>query len=122
MHLQILQLVAAPRRAQAVDHAQRQGVIAPHPEQRPIGLDRQIVAAGIEHAGDAEAVEGAEERARAGHLLLEARPRQLVEQVADGPVAAGDPAGRPAVGAHRDLQARGELGIVGDAERLDTAG
>ena len=49
------------------------------------------------------------------------RPRQPVEQVADGAVVGGDPAGRLAVGAGFDRQARRERGVVRDAERLDPA-
>ena len=67
--------------------------MAPHLEQRPVRLDREIVAAGIEDAGNTETIESAEEGARTGDLLLEARLRQRVEQVADGPVVAAEPAG-----------------------------
>ena len=115
--LEIRELVVAARRAQAVDDADRQRAVAPHLEQRAVGLDRHVVAAGIEHAGDAEAVERAEERARAGDLLLHARARQPVEQVADGAVVGRDPAGRLAVGAGFDGQARRERGVVRNAER-----
>ena len=52
--LEVVEFVAAARRAQAVYDAHGERAVAPHLEQRPIGVDRQVVAAGIEDAGDAE--------------------------------------------------------------------
>ena len=67
-------------------------------------------------------IERAEERARALDLLREGRARQQIEQIADGAVVAGEPAGRLAVLVALDGEARGEVRIAGDAERIGAAG
>ena len=111
--LKILELAVAARRGQAVAHAQRHAAVAPELHQRPVVGNGDVVAAGVHHAGEAQRIERAEERARALDALRGGRARQEIEQVADGAVVAGDPAGRLVLVVTLDGEPRGKplLGI-----------
>ena len=106
--LEFVELLAALLRKIAVVHAHGQRLLAPHAEQRRVFRGRHVEAARIDDAGKADAVELAEELARALDLLLEGRRGQLVEQRDDAP---GDCAGRIAARIAHELRARRQVGF-----------
>ena len=89
--LVFVELRAVGHAAQAVGDAQRELPVAPDLEQRLVLARRDVVAARIDDAGQAQAIELAEKELRALDLLLERRLGQAVEQLDQ---VAGDRSGR----------------------------
>src|ERR1019366_2688364 len=73
---------------------------------------------GVDAAGEAEAVEFAEEAARTFHLLIEVGFGEFVEEGDDGVLAAGDAAGRIAI----EGGAFGEIDIGAEMQGAERAG
>ena len=67
--LVFVEFLAGRHAAQAVGHPQREMAFAPDLEDGFVTLRLKIVAAGVDHAGQPQAIQLAEELARAFHLL-----------------------------------------------------
>src|SRR5262249_27027059 len=120
--LVVLELLARTLREQAEDDAYGQPAVLPDLEQGQVARRGEIEAAGIADAGEPEPVELAEELRGAGDAVVEARQGQRIEQRWEGGIAPGDPAGRISLGVALDLAARRHVGVVRNAERLETRG
>jgi len=105
-----------------VTHPKAQAALAPQRKQRLIVRNRKVVAARIKHPGQPDSIERAEERPCAFDLFRKGRPRQPVEQIADGAVVAAKPAGRLAGIIALGGEAGGKLLIICNAKRVGAAG
>src|SRR6516164_4014021 len=101
---------------QAVAHTDRELTVLPDLEQSLVLVRRQVVAAGVEDAGQSEAIELAEKPNGAGDFLVVGRQRKLVEQPGDCRVVAEDPARWFSVRVALEFASRWHIMIVGDLQ------
>ena len=106
-------VLAGGRRGKAVRNTL---TLSPNFEQCLVALRRDADAAGIDDAGDGETVHLTKELPGAGDLVGVARRGQFGEDRAEFADAAGDAAGRIAVGVALELCTRGKIGVAGDVE------
>src|SRR5262249_10573032 len=92
--LKVLQLMTRARREDAVDHAKRELLLAPELIQRRIILRREVVAARVDHAGQAKGAQFAKKTPRAVDGLLHRRFWQPGIERGDGGTVACDPTRR----------------------------